>query len=73
MANVVIPQYKQGITMHTVHHIPVSQPGEYLCEIVDRRRVKHRYVTTRSSEAARMERRGATVFCGRAGGWVRKD
>lgn len=59
--------------MQTVYALPVSRPGEFLCEIANASKVKTRFVTSRHAEMARLERRGAVVFVSRAGGWVRKD
>jgi len=59
--------------MTIVNHIPVSQPGLYLCERVGRGHQKIRSITCRASEAQRLERRGATIWVARAGGWVRRD
>lgn len=59
--------------MKSVHAIPVSQPGEFLCEIATGKQAKSRFITNRLSEASRLERHGAVIFVSRAGGWVRKD
>lgn len=56
-----------------VPNVPVSRPGEFLCEVGDRHSGKRRYVTQHEKTAQRFEREGAIVWMARSGGWVRKD
>lgn len=56
-----------------VYNVPVSRPGDFLCEVVDGNSRKLRYITDHAKTVYRFERGGAVVWEARSGGWVRKD